>query len=523
MATITTDDIETYLEGLGKHDSKGKVHFERVLFSIKTLKSGVKIVLDSPDTEPVVKNFKSKMIKTLTGKFKGNILRKVTEPVKGINKGIKTPVIRLRYIDKGTKHIDFDVKEYPAGGKSGTLPPKISEPATMLVLNAALDSKGKVFKSEEDIFVHDVYKDLEKLFGKDWGHKLDEWIYTFLHQNILFFKNYSRATWAPLKHKDYKGKDDMQVFFKQHLKTLERSPGISAGTYEQWNPSDLYAVKRTDQSSLEKEIEEASKRPSANNLMKLNSHLIKLMEKKELVGISLKKIESGDTPHFKIYNVDSSKLLTALKAFTELEMFNMNRINFGLRNVFGVFPGKGGAPAGTTYIWFGGTNDASSDFKIAITRSGDALVWNTFIPSSKGAQGGQSPRGEVLKLLRNHASGVTFENKYNDYPKTPEEFMEIVEDPDSSKHKQYKKWFNFVYNHSKNDYKTSTTFDTWANGVLEAYENRAKVGKTKLALLNFWYDALKNHDNDPEYWTDILYYGMKITTKGQYAPYAKIS
>ena len=109
MATITTDDIETYLEGLGKHDSKGKVHFERVLFSIKTLKSGVKIVLDSPDTEPVVKNFKSKMIKTLTGKFKGNILRKVTEPVKGINKGIKTPVIRLRYIDKGTKHIDFDV------------------------------------------------------------------------------------------------------------------------------------------------------------------------------------------------------------------------------------------------------------------------------------------------------------------------------------------------------------------------------------------------------------------------------
>ena len=201
----------------------------------------------------------------------------------------------------------------------------------------------------------------------------------------------------------------------------------------------------------------------------------------------------------------------------------MKHINFGLRNVFGIFPGKGGAPAGTTYIWFGGTNDASSEFKIAITRSGDSLVWNTFIPSAKGAQGGQSPKGEVLKLLKNNASRVTFENKYNDYPKTPEEFMEIVENSDSPKHKQYKKWFNFVYKHSKNDYKTSTTFDTWADGVLEAYENRAKVGKTKLALLNFWYDALKNHDKDPEFWTDILYYGMKITTKGQFAPYAKIS
>ena len=72
MATkVTTDDIAEYLEGLGKKDSsKKKIHFERVLFSIKTTKKdGVKIVLDSPDTEPVVKNFKSKMIKTLMDKF----------------------------------------------------------------------------------------------------------------------------------------------------------------------------------------------------------------------------------------------------------------------------------------------------------------------------------------------------------------------------------------------------------------------------------------------------------------------
>ena len=144
MATkITTADIETYLEGLGKHDSKGKVHFERILFNIKTVKSGVKIVLDSPDTEPVLKNFKSKMIKTLMGEFKGGTLTKVEEKVKGINKGIDNPVIRLRYSDKGIKYIDFDVREYPKGGKKGSLKPAISEPATMLILNAALDSKGK--------------------------------------------------------------------------------------------------------------------------------------------------------------------------------------------------------------------------------------------------------------------------------------------------------------------------------------------------------------------------------------------
>ena len=167
MATVTTDDIETYLEGLGKQDSKGKVHFERIMFGIKTLKSGVKIVLDSPDTEPVVKNFKNKMIKTLMDKFKGGTLTKVTEPVKGINKGLKTPVIRLRYYDQGIKNIDFDVREYPEAGKSGAVKPAISEPATMMILNAALESKGKIFKTQEDIFVDDVYKDLEKLYGKN--------------------------------------------------------------------------------------------------------------------------------------------------------------------------------------------------------------------------------------------------------------------------------------------------------------------------------------------------------------------
>ena len=54
------------------------------------------------------------MIKTLMGEFKGGLLTKVEEKVKGINKGIDNPVIRLRYYDKGKKNIDFDVREYPA-------------------------------------------------------------------------------------------------------------------------------------------------------------------------------------------------------------------------------------------------------------------------------------------------------------------------------------------------------------------------------------------------------------------------
>ena len=525
MATkITTADIETYLEKLGKKDSKDKIYFERVLFAINaSKKGGVKIVLDSPDHEAILKNFKSKMIQTLTGKFKNGTLTKVQGVVKGINNDIKTPVIRLKYNDngKGTRYIDFDVKEYPdkkdeKGG--GTLPESISEPATRFILNAALESKGKIFKTEEDIFVDDVYKDLEKLFNKKWGHKLDSWIYTFLMQNKLFFQNYGRTTWAKFKHKDYKDERDMQVFFSEHLKTLEQAPNVKVGrNYEQWNPADIWAVKRTEQSTLEDEITEATKNPSADNLMKLNTHIIKLMEKKELVGISLKKITSGGS--FKLYNVDSSKLITNLKAWKALDKFEMDDIRFELRNVFGNFPGLGGKGiAATNYIYFG------EKFKVDVTRTTTGnLVFNSQILNEKGAQGGQSPIQPLLARLKHGASNTTFNNKVKDYPQNADEFAEIAEDPKSAKYKLYKKWFNFASKHSKNDYKGVKKFDDYLNNVQEAYDSRPKEGIAKLALLNFWYDALNNHDKDPEFWTDMLYFGLKIIAKGQFGPHIKIS
>ena len=525
MATkITTDDIETYLEGLGKKDSKGKVYFERILFNIKSLKTGgVQIVLDSPDHEQLLKNFKSKMIKTLMEKFKGGSLVKVQEKLKGINKKIDTPVIRLKYLDNGVRprYVDFDVKEYPdkkdqKGG--GTLPESISEPATRFIFNAALESKGEIFKTEEDVIVNDVYKDLEKIFGKQFGHKLDSWIYTFLMQNKLFFENYGSVKWAPFKHKDYKGEQDMQVFFVKHLKTLEQAPGKKVGrNYEQWNPADIWAVKRTQQVSLEKEITEATKNPSSENLLKLNNHLIELMEKKELIGISLKKIESGGS--FKLFNVDSSKLLTNLKTWKALDSFEMDDIHFELRNVFENNPGKGGkGVAATNYIKFG------KKFQVDVTRTTTGnLVFNSQIPSDKGAQGGQSPIQPLLQRLKHNKSGVTFNNKVKDYPQNTNEFVDIIEKQNSTEYKKYKKWFDFAYNHSKNDYQTLMTFDDWANNVYLAYESRPKEGIAKLALLNFWYDALKYHDKDPEFWTDMLYFGLKIITKGQFGPHAKIS
>lgn len=519
---IDTQTIENHLSTLGKKNSKGKIYFGRVLFDTKITKIGIEIILDSPDTQKIVRDFKGEMVKSLKAKFK-NLITVTDKPLPGT----RQKIVRLRYSDKGSmKFVDFEIREYPTAAKSGALDAKISEPATMLVLNAALESKGKIFRDEEDIFVDDVYGDLEKLFGKKYGAKLDEWIYTFLTQNKLFFENYGKAKWSKFKHKDY-GERDMQVFFNEHLKNLTLAPGVSAGrNYTQWNPADIWAVKTTDQKTLEKEIESETKSPKADNLIKLNDHLVRLMEKNELIGISLKKIDSGGT--FKLYNVDNSKLLTNLKGFKKLEKFDMKDIHFELKNVFANFPGRTkNEIAATNYIMYGDKDQKRAKFKISITRSDMAIVFNTSIPSDSGAQGGQTLKGSVLELLRKNSSGVTFNNSFLDYPKTANDFTDIVQKNDQ-KIKTYEKWFNFVYKHPKNNYKNGIDFETWADGIYKAYDIREKkgygiAGVTKLSLLNFWYDALKNHDDDPDFWTDILYFGLKITTKGQFGPHAKIS
>ena len=125
--------------------------------------------------------------------------------------------------------------------------------------------------------------------------------------------------------------------------------------------------------------------------------------------------------------------------------------------------------------------------------------------------------------FRNNDTNI-LKNKFNDYPATGNDFTDIIEKPTSAEYKKYKKWFNFLYKHSKNNYKQKITFDEWANNVYLAYESRdPKEGKAKLSLLNFWYDALKYHDDDQEFWTDMLYFGLKIISKGQFGPHVKIS
>ena len=57
--------------------------------------------------------------------------------------------------------------------------------------------------------------------------------------------------------------------------------------------------------------------------------------------------------------------------------------------------------------------------------------------------------------------------------------------------------------------------------ISDLYIDKKFIAQTKLMMLHFFHDALKNNSKNPEFWTDILYLGMKVGEG--FAPHAKIS
>ena len=87
----------------------------------------------------------------------------------------------------------------------------------------------------------------------------------------------------------------------------------------------------------------------------------------------------------------------------------------------------------------------------------------------------------------------------------------------------YENFYKLVSKHGNK----APSYNDFLAQIIILYKKSKKNAIAKLMLLTFWYDALTNYskDNDKsaEFWTDLLYTGMKVTSKGEFAPHAKIS
>lgn len=385
-----------------------------------------------------------------------------------------------------TIKINFNPKKASTGGR---VPAAVQERGTVFVFNQVLEH-DKNYKKREDILAdEDTRKGLEKIF-KDYPDRLLDWTYSYFEHQKEFFKEFSKSQWKPFKYG--KEEKDLVTFFRENMsKLVDNSQGgykKVTRTYESWNPSDIWAVYNNKQ--INDRLEEKLN-PEGRTLLELNNLLAGLIREKKLIGISLKKIKSGNAD-FKYVNVGRVK-----NALT-IEKYEMNDISFDIK-----------LSSDFSNVNFG----ASKKHQIQIGSSKEGnLEFNTIIKGS-GGMGGQVPVKMLMKILKESGSGITFTNDHNKYPKT---FSEYLNEEEKSNNK-FQKMFNDLPI-------TNKDYVTFENQLQEMYEgNKPYKATSKLMIINFFYDALRYNSRNEDFWVDVLYYGMKIGGKGGFAPHAKIS
>ena len=373
------------------------------------------------------------------------------------------------------------------------------EKGTTIVLENVLNGDAD-FKKESDIMKHTkTAKELRACF-KGVEHLLDNWIWTFFQQQEQFIHEYSKKKWSEF---DYDNDSFVDFFSKKILPKVSRSGGgkADAGKYTAWNPADIWAVR--NKSDVQKRLKGAIDDPTPQSLIEINTILVELMEKNppDLVGISLKMVKYKNNAHIRLFNVDTSPILKKLKSFVPLEQYTMKDIHFEPDNIINL-------KAVTTYV-----NYKNKDFSINITRSSNNMSFNTQIKGA-AAQGGQTPIDMVMGMLKNPPN---WKKNQADYPQDRKKFNTKID--------TYKPMWKLVSENCKE--KPKISWEKWVTEMNVLYVEDPRDAKVTLMQLTFWYDAINkfssNTKKSAEFWTDMLYFGMKVTMKGQFAPHAKIS
>ena len=410
-----------------------------------------------------------------------------------------------------THRVNFIIKKV-----SQKTPTKVFEKGTTEVFNQALINNKK-FKSGTDILNdNDTRKELDKIF-KGYEGELTKWSHTFYEQQKEFLKEFGKNEWSAF---EYDNEKDFVKFFSEQIKrvgrtlTKDKKGNIMVvepvGRYEVWNPSDIWAAYKLPQ--VQKDIEN-NLSPETQSLAELNTMLISMFKKRRLVGISLKLIGKGKEAKL-VYRNDKPENMK----IANIENLDFKDIKFKLDNIWEKAD-KGG---GTVYADYG------KSFGVNFMRTDSGISFSTQVKGTS-AQGGNTPVDMVIKLLEENISNNTYTKDINKYPKTFDDFTKDIKEM-----KEYERLYDIMkpYFNGAPPFGAAPPKKSFISTLQESFDAETKTGKkgvngtAKLMLLTFFGNAFKitNKDKKKEFWTDILYMGMKVggEGKGEFAPHVKI-
>jgi len=378
--------------------------------------------------------------------------------------------------------------------EGGIINTKVQEKGTTVIFNQVLHHDKKFNKPADIMKDKDTADKLREVF-KDYDEsRINDWIHSYYEQQKEFLKKFSSNQWDEFKY----GDDSFVEFFEKHIRdknvATTLKPLNPVKKYTEWNPADIWAAYKMDDI---KEMIDENITPKTQKVAELNNLLIQLFKKKQLIGLSLKKIAPTQKAQLKFVNASPSTMKIA-----KIETYKMKDIEFVVDNIF-----EGDAIATTVKFEKGA-------YKIDIGHSGSRsaagnLNFGTAIKSTPGARGGQAPVEFVIDLLKRKGKNITFKNKHGDYPITERDYLKQTS--------TFEKYYNTV----KPEFKGRQTYDQFEKHIIDLLKDKKYIAQTKLMMLHFFHDALKNYSKNAEFWTDLLYLGLKVGKR--FAPHAKIS
>jgi hypothetical protein len=380
---------------------------------------------------------------------------------------------RLRFQETGKKSV----------GAADAQSTRKQELASLWIIRRALNDNVR-YSTYKDIVKDPKWKELSEIYPEIddvWLKGLHAMAKTMLHE-------YSNT-----KFTEYNRDGGFMDFISSLIRTKY---GISQK--DTWNPADIWLIQ--NQSAREKELDKAAVGTSPK-IQELNEVMKKQFKKRQVVGVSLKKI-SGKEAIWEEVNVDDV-------------MFKGTDYNFEVQLARCKLDSKvdGTFTSSDTVVAIG---DGEPKYKFQIRQNSKGYNNQKFEPSMKGAGAarlGKVPQEMLRPMLRNDY-GFTFTNSWRDYPQTVGEFMKDFN--------SYWKMFTIIYPHVEtNIKKTKKDFE---NAFLKSWssdDDTHGVTNSKLMQLDFLSQlfSLKKEKRE-DLLTDMLFLGMKKGAK--FGPFGKL-
>ena len=248
------------------------------------------------------------LVKTIADPKEFNRVLEVLTKVKNAKFNIKTrdnivdvsmgPLTWRYYRSGGRLQNVFDEKGNALAASKPTIPQQ-EDGVRYLLESAKLQSKQNINKA------------IGFSFGEDWHNSFER-----------SFKGISDKIMNPSTMKQYnfyRDSDNKKPIFLNQL----TDESILPDKKDNWNPSDIWAVKRSSESKLKSEVDKLYKAVSKDNdIEKLNDFIFKKFKSKEIIGISLKQVTRPIATVQKVQT--DAKYMNSLSYDGILEKFNFD-------------------------------------------------------------------------------------------------------------------------------------------------------------------------------------------------------